>query len=120
VDGLGNPLAYRLTGDEAPDVKPAYELLSGLSAERVIADKAYDADDLLKQIQMQGATAVIPPKSNRKEPGACDWAWYKERHLVECFFGKLKSYRRVFARFEKTAMSFMGFIHFISVLIWLR
>jgi len=52
VDGLGNPFAYRLTGDEAPDVKPAYELLSGLSAERVIADKAYDADDLLKQIQM--------------------------------------------------------------------
>jgi transposase len=95
-------------------------LLLGVSANALIADKAYDSDSLLAQIQNQGATAVIPPRRNRSETREYDGYLYKERHLVECFFGKLKYYRRVFSRFDKTAKSFMGFLRFVSALIWLR
>ncbi len=120
VDALGNPIDYLITGGEVHDVVPAPKLLAQVSAETVIADKAYDCDALLKQIQAQGAEAVIPPRSGRREPRSCDWYLYKERHLVECFFGKLKYYRRVFSRFEKTSACFLGFLRFVSTLIWLR
>jgi transposase len=64
--------------------------------------------------------AVIPLRSNRTASRDCDWFIYKERHLIECFFGKIKHYRRVFSRFEKLAKNYMGFIRFVSALIWLR
>ena len=66
------------------------------------------------------ATATIPPKQSRVEHRDCDYAAYKERHLVECFIGKLKYFRRVFARFDKYAKRFLSFIHFASMMIWLK
>ncbi len=51
---------------------------------------------------------TIPPKSNTKEPWDCDWWLYKERHLVECFFNKIKHFRRVATRFDKLVSSFMS------------
>jgi len=65
-------------------------LLVGVSANAVIADKAYDCDSLLDQIHAQGAAAVIPPRRNRGETREFDWYLYKERHLVGFFFGRLK------------------------------
>ncbi|WP_407079267.1 hypothetical protein [Candidatus Methylospira mobilis] len=64
--------------------------------------------------------AVIPPRYNRNKVRECDWFIYKERHLIECFFNKIKHYRRIFSRFEKTARNYMAFLHFVSALIWLR
>lgn len=64
--------------------------------------------------------AVIPPRSNRKVKRLYDRHVYKERHLIECFFGKIKHYRRIFSRFEKTACHFMGFVRFVAALIWMR
>ena len=63
---------------------------------------------------------VIPPKKNRKTQREYDLHVYKERHLIECFFGKIKHFRRVFSGFDKTAQAFMGFLNFVGVLIWLR
>jgi hypothetical protein len=60
----------------------------------------------------QGIKAVIPPKSNRKEAIDCDYWHYKERHAVECLFGKLKHYRRIAMRYEKKAMCTWGCYHF--------
>lgn len=65
-------------------------------------------------------TAVIPPRSNRGATRTCDWVVYKERHLIECFFNKIKHYCRVFARYEKRARNYMGFLRFVAALIWLR
>ncbi|WP_340123683.1 transposase [Methylobacter svalbardensis] len=86
----------------------------------LLGDKGYDSDAFVQSIQEKGMQAVIPLRSNRIAPRDCDGFVYKERHLIECFFGKIKHYRRVFSRFEKLARNYMGFIRFVSALIWLR
>jgi len=83
-------------------------------------DKAYDSNDLIEKLKQQGIIPVIPPKTNRKEQRQYDEHIYKERHLVECFIGKLKQLGRVFSRVEKLMTNYMSFIQFAAALIWLR
>ena len=120
VDALGNPLRFLLTGGQRHDITQAEDLIAGYEFERVIADRAYDSDDLLRRIVEQEAEAVIPPRKNRKEQRDYDKHLYKERHLVECFFNKIKHYRRLFSRFEKLDKRYLGFLSFVGALIWLR
>ena len=80
-------------------------------------DKAYDADKLIEQLRKQGIIPVIPPKANRKEPREYDKHVYKERHLIECFIGKIKQFCSAFSRFEKRAKND---IRFASLLVCLR
>lgn len=94
--------------------------MDGYEFERLIADKAYDTDDILQRIAEKEAEAVIPPTANRQEQREYDAHWYKERHLVECFINKIKHYRRIFSRFEKLARRYLGFLSFVATLIWLR
>lgn len=86
----------------------------------MIADKGYDADELVRTITAQQGQAVIPPRANRSEQREYDRHLYRERHLVECFIGKIKQYRRVFSRFEKLSKNYLGFLSFVSALVWLR
>ena len=86
----------------------------------VVADKGYDADAFVATVNSRGATAVIPSRKHRSQPRDYDRHVYKERHLIEGFFGKIKHYRRIFARFEKTARNYMGFLRFVAALVWLR
>lgn len=95
-------------------------LLLGKKAERVLGDKGYDSDQLIRIIRDLGAEPVIPPRKNRKELREYDRYIYKERHLIECFFSKIKYYRRVFSRFDKLARNYWSFVCFASALIWLR
>ena len=88
--------------------------------EYVIADKGYDAETFVQVIREHGAVPVIPPRSNRKMPREYDAHLCKERHLVECFINKIKHYRRIFSRYDKLATAYLGFLHFVSTLIWLR
>ncbi len=74
----------------------------------------------MQTIIEQGAQAVIPPRANRREQREYDRHLYRERHLVECFINKIKHYRRVFSRFEKLSKNYLGFLSFVSALIWLR
>jgi len=67
----------------------------------------------------QGAEFCIPPKVNTKDPWPCDWWQYKERFLVECFFQKLKLFRRVATRYDKLARRFLAFVHLACVFVWL-
>ena len=120
VDALGNPLCFLLTGGQRHDITQAEDLIAGYEFERVIADRAYDSDDLLRRIAEQEAEAVIPPRKNRKEQRDYDKHLYKERYLVECFFNKIKHYRRLFSRFEKLDKRYLGFLSFVGALIWLR
>jgi transposase len=64
--------------------------------------------------------AVIPSKRNRKKQRNYDKHLYKERHLIECFFHKLKQYRHVFSRFDKLARNFLSFLYFVCTLFWLK
>ena len=120
VDALGNPLRLILTPGQSSDIGQAENLVVSINAQKVLADKGYDSGKLVEWLTKEGMEAVIPSRSNAKEPRQCDWWVYKERHLVECFFGKIKHYRRVFSRFEKKSCNFMAFLHFVSVLIWFR
>jgi len=120
VDALGNPLRLILTAGQESDVAQGAPLIKEFAAQAVIADKGYDADELVKTIIEQQAQAVIPPRSNRKEQREYDRHLYRERHLVECFINKIKHYRRVFSRFEKLSKNYLGFLSFVSALIWLR
>lgn len=120
VDALGNPLRYLLTGGQRHDITQAEGLITGFECEYVIADKSYDADEFLRLIGANKTIPVIPPRSTRKEQRAYDRHLYRERHLVECFIGKIKHYRRIFSRFEKLASRYLGFLSFVGALIWLR
>jgi len=120
TDALGNPLRLILSPGQRNDVTKAEELLEDFRAQRVMGDKGYDAQVVLDKVAEMGAEVVIPPKSNRKEQREYDKEYYKERHLIEIFFNKIKHYRRIFSRFEKMACNYLAFCQFASVLIWLR
>ncbi len=97
----------------------AMELLVGLRAAAVVADKGYDADWLVWYVEHQGAEAVIPPRSNRKVQRGYDAAKYRARNGVERFFGRVKRFRRVSTRYEKKAVNFLSMAHFASSLLLL-
>lgn len=120
VDGLGNPLRFRLSAGQRHDITQAQALMEGFVFQRVIADRGYASQDFVDYVLEQGSEAVIPPHQRAKEPRDYDEWWYRERHLVECFINKIKHFRRVFSRFDKLDTSYLGFLHFVSVLIWLR
>ncbi len=87
----------------------------------LLADKAYDADERVRQkLEVKGCMAVIPPKSNRKTPSDYDKDIYKERHLIENFFARLKQYRAIATRYDKTALNFLGAIYLAAIVIWLN
>ena len=120
TDALGLPVRFILTGGQAADITQAIPLMEGIATGALLADKGYDADALLDWLKERSITAVIPPKANRKVQRDCDWYLYKERHVVECMFGRLKYYRRIATRFEKKASHFKEMLAFAAVLLWLR
>ena len=120
VDALGNPVRVDLTPGQWADSPQALSMLSGLHPLAVIADKAYDTDNILQSLINQDIQAVIPPKTNRIDQREYDENLYKDRNKVERFFNLLKGYRRIATRYDKTATSFLGFIHLASALILLR
>jgi transposase len=120
VDALGNPTGFFLTGGEAHDLVGADQLLPDMQADALIADKAFDADErVIEPLAAAGKTAVIPPKANRTSPREYDRDLYKARHLIENFFAKIKQYRAIATRYEKTARNFLAGVHLAAAVIWL-
>jgi transposase len=119
VDGLGNPIHIHLTPGNVHDVTEAATLIEKARGQNFIGDKAYDSDAVVEGVKEKRMTPVIPSKSNRKAKRPIDLHQYKERHLVENFFCKIKRYRRVATRYEKTAANFLGFVLFASIRVWL-
>jgi transposase len=120
VDSLGNPLRLCLTAGQCHDSPLAQPILTGLIGEHVIADRGYAGQPLVDWLVEQGAQVVIPPHQRAKQPRDYDTWLYRERHLVECFINKIKHFRRIFSRFDKLATRYLGFLHLVSALIWLR
>ena len=95
-------------------------MLPQIESDTVIGDKGFDADErVLAPLAQAGKTAVIPPKANRKLLRAYDKDLYSARHLIENFFAKLKQYRAIATRYDKTARNFLAAIHLAAVVIWL-
>lgn len=120
VDGLGNPIKFILTGGHRNDITQAASLLEEQRNTVVLADKGYDSQELVDTLENQGCIATIPSKKNAKNPRVIDKEQYKERFLIEAFFSKIKHFRRVFSRFDKTSTAFSGFLHLAGALIWMR
>jgi transposase len=120
-DALGNPTGFYLTAGQAHDLEGADILLDELQAEALLADKAYDADERVRErLQEKKCEAVIPSKANRKEPYPYDKELYKARHLIENFFAKLKQYRAIATRYNKMARNFLGVIYLAASVLWLN
>lgn len=122
-DALGNPTGFHLTAGQAHDLQGSDALLPKLM-ERIqafLADKAYDAKKrVLDLLKSAGIEIVIPPKKNRKEMREYDEDMYEWRHLIENFFQKLKQYRAIATRYDKTASAFLGGIYLAASIIWLK
>jgi len=122
VDGLGNPVRLLFTGGNAHDSTLAIDLLSlvDIKGSIVMGDKAYGSEKVREYITSREATYVIPPKDNNPNPWECDWWQYKERHLVECFFNKLKHFRRVATRYDKLISRFISFVLLACIMILVK
>jgi transposase len=95
-------------------------LIKDIDFEALLADKAFDIDWLRAELNERGAVAVIPPKATRKQPIDCDFHMYRWRHLVEHLFCKIKAFRRIATRYEKTDQSFSAMIYLVGTAIALR
>lgn len=121
VDALGNPVGFFLTGGQVHDLVGADHLLPIMEADTLIADKAFDADGrVIEPLTAAGKRAVIPSKANRRVARSYDRDLYRDRHLIENFFAKLKQFRAIATRYDKTATNFLGAIHLAAATIWLN
>jgi transposase len=120
VDALGNLAHFLLLPGQRHDSVGAEPLLDGIQIGALIADKGFDTDALRQELDARGATAVIPPKSNRARQIACDFAMYRWRHLVENFFCDLKQFRRIATRYDKTDLSFSAMIYLAASFMALK
>jgi transposase len=120
VRGLGCPVRFTLTAGQKGDVPQAADLIEGLPARVIMADTAYDSDALRQAIADKGALAVIPNNPSRTFKHPLDKHLYAQRHLVECCFSKLKQFRRVATRFEKTARNYRAIVTLAAIVLWLK
>ncbi len=120
VRGLGQPVRFILTAGHRGDAPQAAALIEGLPAKIVMADTAYDADHLRQAIADKGAIAVIPNNPSRASKHGLDKHLYAQRHLVECCFSRLKQFRRVATRFEKTARNYPAILNLAATVMWMR
>jgi transposase len=111
---------FALTAGHRGDAPQAGPLIEGRPAQAVMADAAYDADHLRQAIAAKGAVAVIPNNPSRARKHSLDKHLYAERHLIECCFSKLKQFRRVATRFEKTARNYFAVVTLAAIVLSLR
>lgn len=120
AEGLGYPLRLRLTAGQCHDITQAQALLEDYDCDHAIADRAYAAQQFIDWLVARGILPVIPPHQRAQLVREYDGWLYRERHLMECLVNKFKHYRRIFSRFDKLASRYLGFLHFVGALIWLR
>lgn len=113
-------MRFTLTAGLRGDCPQAYALIDGLPAKVVMADAAYDADRLRRAIADKNAVAVIPNNPSRARKYPLDKHLYAQRHLIECCFSKLKQFRRVATRFEKTARNYLAVVTLAATVLWIR
>jgi transposase len=121
ADGLGRAIAFRIAPGQAhefPDAIPLLDSLPGVPA-WVVADRGYSSHSFREHIWSIGAKPAIPAKFN-EAPVACpDWI-YNNRNVVERLWAKLKEWRAVATRYEKTARSFLGVLCLAATLDWIK
>ena len=120
VESLGLPLEIHRSPGQDADVAHAETLLGDHEPAAVLGDKGYDSDAFAKAVAKRGAAVAIPPRSNRKTPREYDAVVSEERNEVERCIDRLKPFRRVATRYEKTAWNFLGMVLFAAIALWLK
>ena len=120
TDALGKLADFCLLPGQAHNLRGVTDLLDGLAAGHMLADRAFDADWLRDALSQRDIAPVIPPQKNRKHTASYDEKMYKWRHLVENFFQKIKDYRVIATRYCKTDSSFTAFISLAATILWLK
>lgn len=120
VDSFGMPLGFIITPGQASEIKEAEQLIGEEKCDFLLADLGYDCDSFRKTLIDKGITPVIPGRKHRKNPIEYDKHTYKERNIVERFFGRIKEFRRIATRYDKTACMYKGALLMASILIWFR
>jgi transposase len=111
-----------VTGGEAHEVK-GYEALIELhdvDPDRLLGDKGYDSDAIRDDLTERGIEPVIPPRSNRKTPIEYDHEAYKRRNLIERCVNRLKQFRRIATRYEKTARAYLSMPSIAAARLWIK
>ena len=122
VDAYGYPVYMMISEGQRNDINFAVPVLEHVNIENssVLADRGYDSNELIDYIYGRSGDPTIPSRKGAKYQRRCDWWLYKERHLVEKYFLKLKAFRRIATRYDKLPFTFLGFICLASILIWLK
>ena len=112
------PVRVVITAGPAADCKQARQLIDGINAEYLLADRGYDSNEIVYLAQSQGMSVVIPPKTNRIDQRLYDKEIYKLRHLVENAFLHLKRWRGIASRYAKNTASFLAAVHIRCLALW--
>ena len=120
VDAHGMPIRVLITAGPAADCTQAEQLIKGLDAAYLLADRGYDSNQILHAAESQGMIPVIPPKRNRKVQRTYDKDIYKLRHLVENAFLHLKRWRGIATRYAKNTASFLAAVNIRCLVLWLN
>ena len=119
VDAKGRVVAVSLAPGPRHDLKAIAPLVPALRGKRAVGDKGFDADTFHATLRHHRVRACIPPRRNRRHPVCFHRGYYRHRHHVENFFGRIKRFRRIGTRYDKLARTFLSFVHFAAVLDWL-
>lgn len=119
VEGGGRAVAITLAAGQRHDLHAIDPLLPSLRRRRAVGDKGFDADTFRSRLRRQRTRICIPPKRTRRTRVAFHRGYYRRRHKVENFFGRIKRFRRISTRYDKLAATFLGFVQLAAVLDWL-
>src|SRR6202163_3047603 len=117
TDALGNLVRFVLLPGQRFDTVGVAPLIDGIKFGALIADKAFDSNDIIANLNERGAKIVISQHPRRTTPLQIDTEMYKWRHLIENFFCKLKEFKRIAMRADKTDQSFQAMIHLVAAVI---
>jgi transposase len=120
VDANGNPVRIFITAGTTADCTLGEELIKGIDADVLLADRGYDVNAIIERARSMGMEVVIPPKKNRKDQREYDKDLYKLRHLVENAFMILKQWRGIATRYAKNTDSFLAAVCIRSLLHWAK
>ncbi len=120
VDALGNLARFVLLPGQRHDTIGVAPLIRDVHFDALLGDKAFDVDWLRAELNQRGASAVIPPKANRKQQIAYDKEMYRWRHLVENYFAKIKEFRGIATRYDKTDTSYATNLNLVAAIIAAR
>ncbi len=112
------PVRLAVTEGTEADSSQALPLIQGIEAQCLLADKAYDTNEIIAMARELGMDPVIPPKRNRREQRDYDPALYRLRHLVENGFLEFKQWRGVATRYAKRAASYLAICQLRAVMVW--